>query len=307
MMNSTHQEIEIHGKWARTQRIGQWSFALSLGSICILSVWSLMGESLLGSQYFFVGTLTLSAACAGCIVLFSLLLKVQFERMKQRLLDQSNRLLAKNEQISHVAFTTRHDLRGALDGMVFSTDLLREQLAEMGAGHSTLHEVADMMSMEIEQQCQLLDSLKEWLEMVREEEVSREEVDLEELLTEIESEVCQKAHIARGPLPHLHVCRSKFRSALARLIENSIMHNTHTVPEVYVYNQGNTIVVEDNGCGFESARFDQLCQPFQRLSEHGRGSGMGLAIVRGICNNHGFQLSAESTPGKGSRVMIQYS
>ena len=61
----------------------------------------------------------------------------------------------------------------------------------------------------------------------------------------------------------------------------------------------------DNGIGFDEKYLDRIFTPFQRL--HGRneyeGTGIGLAVCRKIVERHGGTLTAESTPGEGSRFI----
>lgn len=67
-----------------------------------------------------------------------------------------------------------------------------------------------------------------------------------------------------------------------------------------------TITVEDNGIGFDEKYLDRIFTPFQRL--HGRGvydgTGIGLAVCRKIVERHGGTLTAQSTPGKGSKFIV---
>jgi light-regulated signal transduction histidine kinase (bacteriophytochrome) len=66
------------------------------------------------------------------------------------------------------------------------------------------------------------------------------------------------------------------------------------------------IEVEDNGIGFDEKHLDRIFVPFQRL--HGRstyeGTGIGLAICRKIVDRHSGQITAHSTPGKGSMFVV---
>ncbi|MBX3051655.1 MAG: PAS domain-containing protein [Caldilineaceae bacterium] len=67
-----------------------------------------------------------------------------------------------------------------------------------------------------------------------------------------------------------------------------------------------TIVVEDNGIGFDSRYTDKIFQPFQRL--HGRnsyeGTGIGLAITRKILERHSGSITAQSEVGVGTRFVL---
>ena len=67
-----------------------------------------------------------------------------------------------------------------------------------------------------------------------------------------------------------------------------------------------TLIVEDNGIGFEQSFAEKIFAPFQRL--HGRseykGTGIGLAVCRRIVERHNGQISAFSEPGKGTKFVI---
>jgi two-component system sensor histidine kinase KdpD len=61
--------------------------------------------------------------------------------------------------------------------------------------------------------------------------------------------------------------------------------------------------VEDNGPGIDSADLPLIFEKFYRGkggSRLGKGSGMGLAIVRAILAAHGGGIEASSTPGRGA-------
>ena len=67
-----------------------------------------------------------------------------------------------------------------------------------------------------------------------------------------------------------------------------------------------TIVVSDNGIGFEPAQGSKLFQPFKRL--HARhqyeGAGIGLAICEKIVLRHHGRITATGTPGEGATFTV---
>ncbi len=66
------------------------------------------------------------------------------------------------------------------------------------------------------------------------------------------------------------------------------------------------IQVKDNGIGFEQTYAEQIFKMFQRL--HGKseysGSGVVLANVRKVVENHNGYIKAEGRPGKGATFKI---
>jgi len=68
------------------------------------------------------------------------------------------------------------------------------------------------------------------------------------------------------------------------------------------------IQVEDNGPGIPLQEQEKIFQPFIRGSQGRRiveGMGLGLSIAREIVVAHGGDIKLESTPGVGSRFILQ--
>ena len=68
------------------------------------------------------------------------------------------------------------------------------------------------------------------------------------------------------------------------------------------------LMVADNGPGISRDKIDRVFKPFaqvdNRYDRQSGGTGLGLALVRGLCELHGGRAWIESEPGKGTRAIV---
>jgi signal transduction histidine kinase/ActR/RegA family two-component response regulator len=62
--------------------------------------------------------------------------------------------------------------------------------------------------------------------------------------------------------------------------------------------------VDDTGCGMDAETLRRATQPFFTTKEKGHGTGLGLAMVQGFCEQSGGMLDIRSLPGQGTRVSV---
>jgi light-regulated signal transduction histidine kinase (bacteriophytochrome) len=137
-------------------------------------------------------------------------------------------------------------------------------------------------------------------------------VDLEKLahdvLEDLDDSVRGSGAVVRvGALPTISADAPQMRQLLQNLISNALKFTRDGVsPEVDItatVDDGRvTLVVRDNGIGFEPQYAVRIFRVFERL--HGRGAypgtGIGLALCRKIAERHGGTVIADSVPGQGS-------
>lgn len=136
------------------------------------------------------------------------------------------------------------------------------------------------------------------------------EIVLQDMETSIDLE---KAQIEVGEL--LTTCgdATQLRQVLQNLLSNAIkFHAEDQRPEIKVYSEKITekewtLVISDNGIGFDERYAEKMFQPFQRLHQkYGyAGTGIGMAIVKKILNRHGASISVNSAPGQGTNFRIR--
>ncbi|MBM4446484.1 MAG: PAS domain S-box protein [Chloroflexi bacterium] len=66
-----------------------------------------------------------------------------------------------------------------------------------------------------------------------------------------------------------------------------------------------SISITDNGPGISPESIIKIFDPFFTTKPEGSGSGLGLSVCHGIITEHGGNIYAESTPGKGTTFIIE--
>ncbi|GAA5181454.1 HAMP domain-containing sensor histidine kinase [Rugosimonospora acidiphila] len=94
------------------------------------------------------------------------------------------------------------------------------------------------------------------------------------------------------------------------LIENAVRYNTlqgRLWVRTYSDDEHATLVVGNTGFEVEQADLPGLFEPFRRGGRERtgvRGSGLGLSIVRAVCDAHGGTVTAVVLPGGGLEVTV---
>ncbi len=64
--------------------------------------------------------------------------------------------------------------------------------------------------------------------------------------------------------------------------------------------------VSDTGCGIAAENLDRIFDPFFTTKDKDKGSGLGLAVVWGIVENHGGCLDVQSKVGEGTTFTVYF-
>ena len=101
--------------------------------------------------------------------------------------------------------------------------------------------------------------------------------------------------------------REALSIVLNNLIRNAIRYS-RAGSTVWCYHAGNVIGVRDQGDGIPETDLDRIFQPFyrsQRAAEKASfGIGLGLAIVRRICDFYGWRIEVSSRENEGTDFRI---
>lgn len=68
----------------------------------------------------------------------------------------------------------------------------------------------------------------------------------------------------------------------------------------------NRVTIADTGIGMEQKQLKQVFEPFYRVQETQNGHGLGLTIVKRLCNRFGWKLKIRSKPGEGTAISVVF-
>lgn len=112
--------------------------------------------------------------------------------------------------------------------------------------------------------------------------------------------------------PQLYADERALKQILINLVSNAVKFTPEGGRICVVGSQarcGNfQIMVEDNGPGIPREKLERIFKPFSqvdnRYDRQGGGTGLGLALVRGLAELHGGRAWIESDYGKGCRAYV---
>jgi signal transduction histidine kinase len=63
--------------------------------------------------------------------------------------------------------------------------------------------------------------------------------------------------------------------------------------------------IQDNGPGIEEQMRTRVCDPFFTTKPPGEGTGLGLAVVHGIVEEHGGEMNIRTSPWGGAEFEVR--
>jgi hypothetical protein len=231
-----------------------------------------------------------------------------------------------NKELQSFAYISSHDLQEPLRKIqMFSTLLMEdelENLSDKGKEHfKRMQKAAKRMQILIN------DLLAYSRSTVAERKFELTDLNkiVEEVKADLKEEIVQhKASVQVNTLCKLNIIPFQFRQLLQNLISNSLKFSTNDrQSKIFIDGKKGLgsefdydrlepncnychIQVSDNGIGFEQQYADRIFELFQRLhgKEKYQGTGIGLAIVKKIVENHNGFITAKGQLDKGATFDI---
>jgi len=237
-------------------------------------------------------------------------IRILNQELEQRVADRTAQLEAANKELEAFAYSVSHDLRAPLRHIDGFLELLRKKTAKTLDAQSQHY--MENISNAAKRMGTLIDDLLSFSRMGR-QEMSKARVDLGNLVQEVVGELEPEIEGRNidwqiADLPMVRGDRAMLRIVMINLISNALKF---TLPRqeaeieigcILHSDTDVTILVRDNGVGFDMNYDDKLFGVFQRLHrvDEFEGTGIGLANVRRIVSRHGGKTWAEGQVDGGA-------
>jgi len=239
-------------------------------------------------------------------------LKALNETLEQRIARRTAEANHRAEELEQFAYVTSHDLKAPLRGIANLAGWLQEDLKEKLT--EATREQLELLRDRVKRMNALIEGLLDYSRIGRTEQ-SVESVDVTELLVEIVDSLSPpqgfSVDIAPG-MPTLQTDRLQLYQVFANLISNSIKHHGSAQGHVWikVSDKGEfyQFTVKDDGPGIAAEYHEKVFMMFQTLEtkDYGTDTGIGLALVRKIVQEHGGSIKLKSQEGKGARFRFTW-
>lgn len=222
---------------------------------------------------------------------------------------------ARNDALSAAA----HDLRSPLTSILGQADLMQAHLSRASLPP------ADWLRARVESvragALRMTDMVEDLLDVARlqmghELELQVEEVDVGTMVHEVARAWQESAERDRVRLDidapaglAVQADRARLERVVENIVGNAIKYSPRATPvQVTVRRQDDTvaITVRDQGVGIPVEELPFLFTPFYRAStsQGTPGIGIGLAGAKTIVNQHGGEITIESSIGEGTTVVV---
>lgn len=242
------------------------------------------------------------------------------QSLNRQLLGNIEHLKIVNKELDRFAFMASHDLQEPLRKIrMFSGKFLSRHKDSENLGLEDIERIQRSAE-------RMQNLIRDILTMARLTIDSSEMVptNANELLDDVIEELDEviqekKAKFVIDKIPVVHVHPGLIRLLFKNLVSNALKFTREGVPPVInIYAEIPpssrsvtdtsycTIVVKDNGKGFDSRYSEEIFGMFTRLQRDSRleGTGLGLALCKKIIQHHKGTISAESAENEGASFIM---
>ena len=225
------------------------------------------------------------------------------------------------EQRSNFVAAVTHELRTPLTAIRMYGEMLRDGIVPSESKRDEYHR---RITAESERLTRLVNNVLEFSRLEKRTRRAHAEAgpvgpivqEVAELVRPHVEEAGFRLRVDLEPdLPPVRFERDALKQVLFNLVDNSVKYaNGAAVKEITLRCRrsadGFALAVSDNGPGVSAAHIDRIFDPFYReeneLTRRTKGTGLGLALVRGLLEEMGARVTGRNVPEGGFEVEILF-
>ncbi|WP_339725166.1 ATP-binding protein [uncultured Paraglaciecola sp.] len=231
--------------------------------------------------------------------------------LRKSLQDTNQKLESRNQEMQAFVYTVSHDLKSPLVTIGGFTERILDSAGER-LDEKNRHRLT-RIKVNVDHMSQLLADLLDLARIVR-QKLEYSTCQLKSCVEKAQQSLNQSIldsgaefELINGE-QELLINAQLITQCLQNLFSNGINYAVSgTTPKIKIHcyqrNNLNCIAVSDNGMGIDVKHHQKIFKIFERL-DVGKGSGVGLAIVKTIMEKHQGWVELESTIGEGSTFTL---
>ena len=91
---------------------------------------------------------------------------------------------------------------------------------------------------------------------------------------------------------------------IGNLLRNAFNYTPKGTIAIRIWDQG--FAVKDSGVGMDEEQVKQVFQPFYQVEKGSNGYGLGMTIVKRLCNRYNWHLTVASELGSGTEISVYF-
>jgi K+-sensing histidine kinase KdpD len=218
----------------------------------------------------------------------------------EKQLDDINK---KNTYLEYAARIIRHDMHSGINTYMprglssLQKRMDQEKIDELKIGPSL-----KMISEGLAHTQKVYKNVYEFTNLVKvKADFSTKEIDLKEALEKYLANTSYRNQVVIDDLGLVNANEQLFCNAIDNLIKNGLKYNEKNDKCVKIYKEVDVIVVEDNGIGLTSKKFEEL---IKKGIDTESDTGIGLSITKAIIEEHGYSIFCEKVEN-GTKMKIK--
>ena len=246
--------------------------------------------------------------------------------LEERVEQKTSELRRAHDEVLHVetmasvgkmAAVVAHEINNPLSGILTYSKLLKKWVDKDQVGGEKKQEAQQCLDLISSESRRCGELVRNLLSFSRQSPINVQSTDINRVVEQCTMLLRPNLKIAAidlhttlaDGLPRLHCDPSQIEQVLLAVIVNAadaMPKGGNLWIDSRLCDDGShvALTVRDDGSGIPPDVLPKIFEPFVTTKENGHGTGLGLAVSRGIVERHSGKISVESEVGKGTTVTI---